>query len=190
MSPSVENSKLNFSKLDTRTRALMCEEIDLALESDNIYRSKNFNDIGQKNWILLLRESAEHYDEHWLGFQLEMSGAMKHLKPKKKPWHYTSEYVPDARVEILATGQFNRFYMAAICRRALDDGETSVTIYRAKHKREPREESHLLEGTSRDANVLLQELRNKDLCLKCEVSRINSGLSVDYESPNILLDNH
>jgi len=110
-----------------------------------------------------------------------MSGAMKHLKSHKKPWDYNLEYVPDARAEMLASGQFNRFYMAAICRRALADGEPSVIIYRAKQRRNPREESQLLEGTSRDANDLLNELRNNDLCLKCELSKINSGLSIDYE---------
>jgi hypothetical protein len=176
------NTKVEYPKLDERTRALMCEEIAHAEESDNIYWSKNFNEIGQKNWILLLRAAAEKYDEHWLAFQLEMAGAMKHLKPQKKPWNYTLEYVPGARVEMISVGQFNRFYMAAICRRALEDGETSVLVYRAKQRREPREESKLLEGTSRDANDLLQELRNKELCLKCEISKINSGLSIDYES--------
>jgi hypothetical protein len=160
----------------------MCEEITRAKESDNIYFSTRFNDIGRKNWIQLLSTAAEQFDEHWLAYQLEMSGSMTHLKPQKKPWGYTLEYIPDRRIEILATGQFNRFYMAAICRRALEDGEMSVIVYRAKQKRNPRDESKILEGTSRDVNSLLQELRDKDLCLKCEISKINSGLSIDYES--------
>jgi hypothetical protein len=160
----------------------MCEEITRAKESDNIYFSTRFNEIGRKIWIQLLRSAAENFDEHWLAFQLEMAGGMTHLKPQKKPWNYTIEYMPDTRVEMLATGQFNRFYMAAICDRALEDGEISVSIYRAKHKRNPREDSQILEGTFRDPNDLLQELRNKDLCLKCEISRINSGLSIDYEA--------
>lgn len=182
MNTKVEYPKFEYLKLDKRTRDLMCEEILRAKESDNIYFSTRFNEIGQKNWIRLLRTAAEQFDEHWLAFQLEMAGAMKHLKPQKKPWDYTLEYEPDSSIGILATGQFNRFYMIAICRRALEDNEQFVIVYRAKQRREPREESQILEGTSRDANDLLQELRNKELCLKCEISRINSGLSLDYES--------
>lgn len=178
------NTKFEYTKLDKRTRILMCEEITRAKESDNIYFSTRFNEIGRKHWIQLLKTAAEQFDEHWLAFQLEMSGSMTHLKPQKKPWNYILEYVPDGRVEMLATGQFNRFYMAAICCRAIEDDEISVIVYRAKQKRNPREESQILEGTFRDANDLLQELRDQGRSLQCEISKINSGLSIDYESQN------
>jgi isocitrate dehydrogenase kinase/phosphatase len=175
------DSKFKFNKLDKQTRLLMCEEITIAEKSKNVYESTRFNDTGRKIWVTLLQNAAQEYDEHWLAYQLEIAGAMKDLETKAKPkGGYTIAHVPDKATETLADGQFNRFYMAAICRRALNNGKLNVIIYRAKERIEPRPGSQLLEGTSRDANTLLQELRIRDLSLKCNLLKPNSGLSIDY----------
>jgi len=175
------DTKFNFTKLDARTRALMIEEIKRAEESANLYLSARFNDIGARGWVPWLTLAAEQHDEHWLAFQLEAAGAMKHLETRAKPkGGYTVAHVPDTAAETMAEGQFNRFYMAAICRRATEDGKADVRVYRAKHRGEPRPESRALEGISRGAGVLLQELRSKDLSLKCDLLKPNSGLSIEY----------
>jgi hypothetical protein len=173
--------KFKYKKLDERTRVLMCEEINAAEESNNLYFSTRFNENGRLIWVDLLRKAAQEHDEHWLAYQLEILGAMKNLETKAIPkGGYTIAHVPNRAMETFADGQFNRFYMAAICRRALEDGMSSVVIYRAKQRIEPRSESQLLEGNSRVAEVLLQELRSKDLSLKCDLLKPNSGLSIDY----------
>jgi len=173
--------KFKFNKLDTRTRGLMCEEITIAEKSNNIYESTRFNETGRRIWTELLRKAALEHDEHWLAYQLELVGAMKDLETKAKPkGGYTITHVPDIATEILADGQFNRFYMGAICRRALEDGKPNVLIYRAKQRVDPRPESITLEGKFREAKALLQELRIKELSLKCDLLKPNSGLSVDY----------
>jgi len=105
---------------------------------------------------------------------------MKHLETRAKPkGGYTVAHVPDTAAETLAEGQFNRFYIAAICRRAIEDGHLSVHVYRAKQSDSPRSESVALEGTARDAASLLADVRSKDLSLKCDLLKPNSGLSVD-----------
>lgn len=173
--------KFKFNKLDVRTRTLMCEEIAAAEKSNNIYSSTRFNDTGRENWVGLLKKAAQEYDEHWLAYQLESIGAMKDLETKSKPkGGYTIAHVPDRATETLADGQFNRFYMAAICRRAHEDGNTCVKIYRAKQRVETRPESRLLEGKSRELSGLLNELRNKEQSFKCDLLKPNSGLSIDY----------
>jgi len=173
--------KFDFNKLDTETRALMCEEINAAEKSDNIYFSTRFNETGKKCWIELLRKSAEEFNEHWLADQLKIVGAMKVTETKAKPkGGFTLAHVPEDATVTLADGQFNRFYMAAICRRALEDGKSSVMVYRAKQRMESRVESRQLEGTYREPNVLLHELRIKDLSFKCDLLKPNSGLSIDY----------
>lgn len=174
------NTKFNFTKLDARTRALMSEEIRRAEESGQLYFSARFNDAGTRGWVTWLKSAAEQRDEHWLAYQLEVAGAMKHLETRAKPkGGYTVAHVPETAAETMAEGQFNRFYMAAICRLAIEDGKASVRVYRAKHRGEARLESRALEGTSRDANTLLQDLRSKDLSLRCDLLKPNSGLSID-----------
>ena len=106
---------------------------------------------------------------------------MKHLETRAKPkGGYTVAHVPETAAETLAEGQFNRFYIAAICRRATEDGQSSVRVYRAKQTDNPRQESRALEGTMRNASALLGEVRSKDQSLKCDLLKPNSGLSVDY----------
>ena len=173
--------KFTFNKLDRRTRVLMCEEIATAEQSNNIYESTRFNETGRKIWVELIQKAAQEHDEHWLAYQLELVGAMKDLETKAKPkGGYTIAHVPDIATETLADGQFNRFYMAAICRRALEDGKSNVSIYRAKQRIDPRPESRILEGKFREAKALLQELRIKELSLRCDLLKPNSGLSIDY----------
>lgn len=174
-------TKFNFTKFDARTRALMIDEIKRADKSEQLYFSKRFNDIGTSGWLTWLTSAAEQHDEHWLAYQLEANGAMKHLETRaRQKGGYTVAHVPDTAAETIAEGQFNRFYMAAICRRAIEDGKESVRIYRAKHRGEPRPESRALEGTSQNTNKLLKELRSKDLSLRSDLHKPNSGLSIDY----------
>lgn len=174
------DQKFNFTKLDTRTRGLMVEEITSASQSE-LYLSARFNQTGIDSWLTWLLTAAKTYDEHWLAYQIELAGAMKHLETRAKPkGGYTNAHVPDNAAEIAADGQFNRFYIAAICRRAQEDGIVSVRVYRAKQRGEPRPESRALEGTTRDPTTLLKEVRSRDLSLKCDLLKPSSGLSVDY----------
>lgn len=175
------DSKFNFTKLDAKTRTLMVEEIDLAQQSDNIYFSARFNALGNAGWGQWLKDAATQYDEHWLAFRLEVEGAMNHLETAAKPkGGYTVKHVPDTAAETMAEGQFNRFYMAAICRRSIDEGRATVRVYRAKHRSDPRPGSQSLDGTTRDANGLLEELRSKARSLNCDLLKPNSGLSIDF----------
>ena len=173
--------KFSFTKLDERTRALMAEEISSAQKSGELYYSTRFTQIGTDSWPSWLLGAAREFDEHWLAFQIEAASAMKHLETRAKPkGGYTVAHVPETAAETLAEGQFNRFYIAAICRRATEDGQSSVRVYRAKQTDSPRPESRALEGTMRNASALLGEVRSKDQSLKCDLLKPNSGLSVDY----------
>lgn len=141
------SQKFNFPKLDAKTRALMVEKISTAQGSSKLYYSSRFTSTGQQAWPTWLLTAAKEHDEHWLEYQIEAAGAMKHLETRAKPkGGYTQAHVPDTAAETLADGQFNRFYIAAICRRAIADGKSSVRVYRAKQRGEPRPESRAIGG--------------------------------------------
>lgn len=171
--------KFDFKDLDDATRALMKEEIDLATSNSEVYFSARFNSIGNDNWISWLTEAAQSHDEHWLAYQIEASGGMKDFEGRAKPTGgYTVAHVPHTAAETMAEGQFNRFYIAAVCRRAIDSGQKDVTVYRARQRGEPRPESRALEGTTMDAQSLLDQVRSKNQSFRCELLKPNSGLSV------------
>jgi hypothetical protein len=173
-------SRFNFTLLDMRTRTLMTAEIVMAKESNNLYYSTRFNENGSQNWFDWLIVAAKEHDEHWLAFQLEYESSMKDFETRTKPTGgYTQAHVPHTAAETFADGQFNRFYIAAICRRAIEDGKSSVRILRCKQRGEVRPESRAIEGTSRDAAELLQEVRNMRRSFGCELLKPNSGLSIE-----------
>jgi hypothetical protein len=158
----------------------MVEEILLAQKSGELYESTRLTPAGLVAWPTWLLDAAKEHDEHWLAYQIEMAGAMKHLEARAKPkGGYTLAHVPDTAAETLSEGQFNRFYIAAICRLAIEIGKPSIRIYRAKRRGEPRPESIALEGTTRNAESLLQQVRGKESSLKCDLLKPNSGLSTE-----------
>jgi hypothetical protein len=88
--------------------------------------------------------------------------------------------VPHTAADTLAEGEFNRYYVRGVCRRALEEGWRDVVVYRAKQPQRPRPQSEALLGLRLNARELLQELRER----KDDSSHLvippgpNSGLSV------------
>jgi len=158
----------------------MLEEIKGAEARGDLYFSTRFTAGGVQAWPALLAEAAQTYDEHWLAYQVESRGHMKHLELKAKPsGGYTTAHVPDIAAETLADGQFTRFYIAVVCRRTIEEGKKEVVVYRAKSRGQPRAESVALEGRSFDAASLLAQVRARQGSLDCELLKPNSGLAVE-----------
>ena len=67
--------------------------------------------------------------------------------------------VPRDAHRTLAEGEFNRFYLRALCLRALDEGHDQLEIYRAKQVASPRAESQARLGARVDVRTLLRDLR-------------------------------
>jgi hypothetical protein len=163
-----------FRDLDQTVRDLMVAEIERAVAEGTLYFSKRFTDAGRSRWTELLLEAARSHDEHWLAFQLEVIGALKGSEVRAKPTGgYTIAHVPHTAEETLADGEFNRYYMAAICRKAIAEG-TKVVVYRAKHGATTRPESDALIGTTYDPATLVAELQS----VGHELTKPNSGLSL------------
>lgn len=79
----------------------------------------------------------------------------------------------------LADGEFNRFYLRALCVRADQDGIEHLEIYRAKVVESPRWDSEVRIGKFINASALLADLRahpGVDLALGVP-NGPNSGLS-------------
>ena len=87
---------------------------------------------GRKQWIPLLKETAQEHDEHWLAFQLQANNLMKGFEIAQKPLGgYTTKHVPHTAAETLAEGQFNRFYILGLCTRANPEYSSSLDISRS-----------------------------------------------------------
>lgn len=150
---------LFYANLDPDTRQLMRVESDLG----NHYASPRLTPQGLAAWVPLLNAAAESHTDVWLGDQVLMGNYMKH----EEAWvlrgvqRWRRIKVPFA-CEQLAEGEFNRYYLRGLCRRALRDGTPSLLVYRGKEVRQPRPESEAKIGTLIDAQRLLEALRSND----------------------------
>ena len=107
----------------------MVEEISSAQKFGELYYSTRFTQIGTDSWPMWLLSAARESDEHSLVLQIKAASAMKCLESRAKPkGGDTVAHVPETAEETFAEGQFNRFYIAAICRRAIEDGQLSVCV--------------------------------------------------------------
>lgn len=171
--------RFQFKHLDDVTRGYMLEEVQAAREEKNLYYSRRFNDGGVARWPALLQEAARRHDELWLASRLEAEGLMRDLEGSRTPsGGYTIKHVPHTAAVLMAQGQFNRYYMLAVCRRALAERKSSVVVYRAKPRSEQSSEPDDLTGSSLDARVLHSELRLHETSLEHRLLLPNSGLSV------------
>lgn len=169
----------DFRHLDDVTRGYMLDEIQAARQEKNLYYSKRFNDDGIARWPELLQQAARRHDDHWLAYRLETEGLMKGLEGARTPsGGYTIRHVPHTAAEIMAEGQFNRYYMLGICRRALAGSKATVTVYRAKPRAGQVEDPDGLVGASFDARALHAELRLHQTSLEHPLLQANTGLSV------------
>jgi hypothetical protein len=150
----------NFKDLSPTIRGHMISEITADLGGNKLYISDNLNPAGQKQYAALLLQAATSGSEGTLATALQ-----GHLNTHEKPRVNSKTGVttqPTMRInahEMLAEGEFNRFYMRAICIEAIAKNLQTVTVYRAKAVANARSESMARVGTSVSAIDLLKDLR-------------------------------
>ena len=172
---------LQLDNLDEFTRTLMVEELEIDVANGDLYLSQRLNHRGHVEYEQLLRTAFEEGDYQSLADDIRSRGLLNATEQRQRPkGGYSTASVPVNAPETLAEGEFNRFYIRALCRRAIDDGVDTVKIYRAKTVATPRSESQAIIGQRIDATALLHDLRtnqgvNTSLGLP---PGPNSGLSV------------
>jgi len=173
---------LYYYHLDERTRQLMLEEMDYDIANNQLHISPFLSGQGQRDYLNLLREAIQRGTDDTLAESLRTHRRLFRALPRhnKLKGGYGIAAVPANAAEIIAEGEFNRFYIRALARRAIEDGIPELVIHRAKKARQPRPESETLVETTLPAKDLLEDLRaHPDQPPKLGVpSGPNSGLSV------------
>ena len=172
---------LTYRNLDERTRELMLAEIERDIAMNTLFLSDNLNPQGKSDYPDLIRTAAMNGSDVTLAADLR-SRLNTHEKPRKlKTGGLSKPPVMRSNAhEMLAEGEFNRFYIRAICLRAIEDGISNVVVYRAKSVQHARSESERKIGQHIAAKSLLNDLRTHpgvDTALGLPPGP-NSGLSV------------
>src|SRR6185503_427887 len=173
---------LYYENLDDRTRQLMLEEMDYDIAHNQLHISPLLSGQGERDYPSLLREAIQSGSDETLAENLRVHRRLSKALPRRKPkGGYGIASTPDNAADMLAEGEFNRYYIRALARRALEDGIQELVVYRARPVQSPRPESEARVETALPAQELLEERRSHpgDERHRLGVpSGPNSGLSV------------
>ncbi|MGH2524294.1 MAG: hypothetical protein ACRDH2_17435, partial [Anaerolineales bacterium] len=149
---------LYLVNLDERTRQLMLDEMQHDIAHNQLHISPVLSGQGQRDYPNLLREAIGSGDDESLAQSLrEHRRLLKSMQKRKPGGGYTIATVPATAAETLAKGEFNRYYIRALCRRALEDGINELVVYRAKPVTQARPESETLVETVISPVALLED---------------------------------
>jgi hypothetical protein len=172
---------LEYRNLNEKIRMLMLSEIERDISTGTLYISDNLNPQGRNDYSNLLKKAAMQGTD--ISLAEDIKGCLNsHEKPRRlKSGEYSKPPIMRSNAhEMLAEGEFNRFYIRAVCACAIEDGTVNVTVYRAKDVINPRPESEAKINEAIPAQALLTDLRahpGVDTALGLPPGP-NSGLSV------------
>ena len=172
---------LYFENLDDRTRQLMLEEMEYDIANHQLHISPFLSGQGQRDYENLLRDALQSGNDETLAESLREHRRILRTLPRRNPTGgYSIAATAENAAQVLAESEFNRYYIRALARRAIEDGIPELVVYRAKKVLKPRPESEALIETTLSPEALLTDLReHSDQPPALGIpSGPNSGLSV------------
>jgi len=163
----------------------MLAELEEDLTHDTCYFAKRFNDDGRSRYVLVLREALESGGPETIRDAFEPVSSKYWILETRTTTGKRST-TPRTAARTLAEGEFNRYYMLAICRRASSEGNGSVLVVRSKPVDNPRADPlvKVNEGDILDATQVLDDLReHPGTDSRLGIPRgPNSGLSLRFST--------
>lgn len=151
---------LAYENLDERTRIFMLEEIEMDIANGSVYVSNYLNEAGAAAWFDLLKEAAKNGTDDQLAAAIRDGQYLKIEVQRKKPsGGFTMARVPYTAHETMGEGEFGRYYVRGLCRRAIDEEIAELVVYRAKPVAQPRLGSEEKIGTRVAPLDILEDLR-------------------------------
>jgi len=152
---------LYFENLDERTRRLMLDEVEYDVSRNQLHISPLLSGQGQRDYLNLLRDAIQSGDDQTLARSLRSHRRIIRTLPRRKPkGGYTIAGTPENAADVLAESEFNRYYIRALARRAIEDGVPELVVYRAKPVRSPRPGSEALVESTVEPQSILDDLRS------------------------------
>lgn len=174
---------LNLENLGERdVRKLILEEVEMDIKGCKLYLSSRLKDGSKEIYVKLLRDAIIKGNDDSLAIAILNNNCLESTIPRKTRSGTIMAKMPiDAHIT-LSEGEFNRFYIRGLCRKAISEN-IRVEVYRAKQVRNPCPKSQELIGTILNPHELLEDLRkNVGVGVVLGVPRgPNSGLSVRFK---------
>lgn len=146
-----------FENLDSTTRELMLKEVEEDITKSSLFLSDRLSGLGRTNYPQLLKNAILE------GNELTLSNSLSRQFFNDTETRNTKNGLQIVKVSAtanatLAEGEFNRFYIRALCRRVISEKKGNLEIYRAKPVANPRMESESMIGQIVDPQKILSDL--------------------------------
>ncbi|MEV0569392.1 hypothetical protein [Dactylosporangium sp. NPDC050588] len=149
---------MDLQELDETTRTIMLTEFKRDVEQGRLYLGQRLNARGQRRWPDVLEAALHDGHPETLADSIRAEGLLVERETVHRAGKPVEAKVPFTAADTLAEGEFLRFYIRAICVRAVES-MVKVQVYRAKEVRASRAESTLKIGQLIDPALLLEDLR-------------------------------
>lgn len=151
---------LQLTNLDDLTREHMLSEVAADITANSLYFGRYLSEGGRIAYPEMLRAATQSGNDESLALELAAPGILMTTAPRRTPsGGVTSAKVRVDAPQMLAEGEFNRFYLRGLCVRVLATKEGRIEVYRARASSKPRPESEAMIGQFLDATTLLADLR-------------------------------
>ena len=147
--------------LDADIRQRMLNELQLDIDNNRLHLSPYLSGQGVHDYPALIRTALAEGNDETLAEALSQQRRLERAAPRKQSeGGYSLASVPSNAAQVIAEGEFNRYYMRAVAQHAIATGIDELVVYRAKAVAEPRPTSEALLETTVSPHALLGDLRS------------------------------
>src|SRR5258706_16320348 len=151
---------LLLATLDDRTRRLMLDEMAWDIAQRRLTISPFLSGQGVRDYPDLLRLALESENDESLAEALvQQRRLLRSYTRRAASGSFQIVSVPKDAAKVVAEGEFNRYYIRALARRAIEDQLPALIVVRAKPVAKPRSKSEKLLETTLEPHELLEDLR-------------------------------
>ncbi len=170
----------DFEPVEPETRWYMVQELEFDITNNCLYVNPFLRKGGGALYFSLLRTALTDGNPKSFAAAIATNALLIERHTYAKEGREIEARVPATFNTTLASGEFNRYYMRAVCLIALQHDKPTVEIYRARAVSRPRQQTDDRLGHRIDPQVLLADLRRTNFEIPSEfgLGGPNSGLSI------------
>lgn len=170
----------DYEPVPAEIRKLMLDELQYDAEHNSLYLNPLLKPDSAAAYLSLLLTALETGTPESFGAALGAADLLQAQQTYIRQEREVTAKLPANYALTLVAGEFNRYYMRAVCRAAIQQAVPAVEIYRAKAVATPRQTADERIGRCLPPDAVLADLRqtNFEQPSQYGLGAPNSGLSI------------
>lgn len=173
---------MRYEKLDTTVRRYMDEEFRNDEQRNRLYFSPRVNEESRETYSQILERALAYGDDNSLAVELKEKSVMKQKERRMNPLGGILEVnMPINAPNELAEGEFQRYYLRALCVKAINEGINRLKIVSEKPIETLPDDQKAKVGKIINPKDLLADLReNSYVNSRFGIPDPKAGLTVEF----------